>query len=196
MATETLPSTSVDLRAQEAGLRQCLGAPLIKWRHADVPCMEFHRNGRPRREWDAMWSKREDGCFRWDHVIRAQMTPKAQEFVMIRLYRSADDFEQTRGLPFRRKGAGYRRLIQIGHDLVSDTPLAGWYNNSPDYALRLAVVGWRRHIGICGRVLLAFDCTGPTDRTAWQTLISQTHKQYGLREGHALSKRVFHYFLI
>lgn len=113
---------------------------------------------------------------------------------MMRAYRSAEDFEQTRKLPFRRKGAGYRRLIEIGHNLVSDSPLARWSDTSPDYALRLAIAAWRRQSGMCGRVLLAFDCAGPTDRAQWRELIDRSHERYGLREGHALSKRVFHYF--
>ena len=194
MATATRDDSAIDLSSHDAGLRRCMEASLIKWLHADVQNMDFHRKGRGRQEWDGLWSVQEDGVFRWDHVVRAQVTPKAQEFVLIRAYRSAEDFEKGRGLPFRRKGPGYRRLVEIGHQLMSDGPLPRWFDTCPDYALRLACAAWRRHTGMCGRVLLAFDTAGATDRLTWRSVLERTHRQYGLYESSVLSKRVFHYF--
>ncbi len=194
MPTATRTDSVVDLSPHDTGLRQCMGAPLIKWLHADVQNMDFHRKGRARKEWEGLWSVQEDGVFRWDHVVRAQVTPKAQEFIMIRAYRSVEDFEKSRGLSFRCKGPGYRQLIEIGHRLMSDGPLTRWFDTCPDYALRLACAAWRRHTGMCGRVLLAFDIAGATNRSTWRNVLARTHRQYGLIENPILSRRVYHYF--
>ena len=158
--------------------------------------MEFMRaGGKMLAEWDRSWPVDIDQPG-WDIMCRVMPGRNSWERVYIWCTTSAD---QIVGSYTPTSEKSYDKLHQFFSDAQRAFKITGesdWLQRCYPYASRLAVLGFLKNYGSCGRLLFV-HCTSSsgTDRSEWEDALNEVHDYLGLTGNSTLERRFHRSFL-